>query len=248
MTLTDAAEQVIREEVRALRHRTMASAASLGISAAELGLGGTSGWLEEFICGRWTRPDPATPWVQEVLSDVAKAWAGVPLLADHPLAALTAEVCNSFTAGLFFLLTVLELFTCDGGRTVNDLIALSEAGARASGQGRDAWLNDNAAVLRDLVRARTALAVSPQVAANHVSKARAGLGRQVHDEVRRTLPQAEVALSFLEVPPTLAGSAAGACADGAAIGAVAGHPAPARVQNGDADTRGANVSGVGESG
>jgi hypothetical protein len=163
------------------------------------------------------------------------AWDAVPLRDDDPQTAVTAEVCNSFTAGLFFLLTVLELFICDGGGAINKLIAPDEGGTTASRQGGSSWLNDNVGVLRDLVRARTALSVSPQVAANHVTKARACKGSQLGDEERYVLTK--VTLKLLHVPPKPA-AAARALAGGAAI-----HPGvrvisrPAPVHNDDADAR-----------
>jgi hypothetical protein len=171
LALSAAAEHVIKAEIRSLRHRAVASAAAMGVRAAELGVSATFDWLEKFdrepFHGLGAAPADSHAWIQDSLTSACEPWTRKPPSADDPLAAAAMEICNCLAAGLFFLLTVLDLFTRDEPQ--------QKPGEAAIRAGRRAWLTDDSPVLRDLARAHVALAVSPVVAVSYVSQARENL-------------------------------------------------------------------------
>jgi DNA-binding transcriptional regulator YbjK len=65
ISLRDATDRVIGGEIEALRHRAMASAASLGITA-------TAAWFRKLTTDDWTRRGAGSahgsPWIQDVLN------------------------------------------------------------------------------------------------------------------------------------------------------------------------------------
>jgi hypothetical protein len=182
ISLASAVEHVIEGEYEALRHRALASAASLDIAA-------TSGWLRKLPGAPWQqrlqhRPEPRG--IQAAMDDLLRQWSGLRhrqpsnqvhkhsggLGQETDEAALAADVHDSFTAGLYFLLTVYDLFAA-GAKVVNK-VAGRPGQARESGDsgGIAGWLNDCESVLRDLADARAALGVSPYVAAAYIDEAR----------------------------------------------------------------------------
>ena len=172
VTLAAAARHVIESETRALKHRTLATAVSLDISAAPdlLELLTDDDWPKHWVDGRRER-HAAT---EHILDDVSLLWAGGKRqrFADpekRKVAAVTAGVCDSLLAGLYFLLTVLDLFT--GPPDLVDGLAWS-GGETCHERGRtQPWLKENP-VLRDLARAHIALGTSPYLAAGLIGAAR----------------------------------------------------------------------------
>jgi hypothetical protein len=118
ISLREAADRVIGAEIEALRHRAMASAASLGITA-------TAGWFRKLTTEDWARrasgPADGTPWIQDVLNKVSKPWTGDTASGAAQLDPVATVVCDTFIAGLYFLLTVHDLFTV-GDQIVTRLI------------------------------------------------------------------------------------------------------------------------------
>jgi hypothetical protein len=158
VTLAKAAGHVVESEIQALKHRTLASAASLDISAAPelLTLLTDDGWP----ANRMDSAREQHAVIQDILNDVSLLWAGpgrqrFAAPARQDVAPFTAEVCNSLLAGLYFLLTVRQLFTTPPD-AVRDL----------------AWPDNENPVLRDLARARTALGTSPHLATALIGAAR----------------------------------------------------------------------------
>lgn len=167
--LAAAVRSVIGDETLALRHRTMASAASLDIGA-------TPSWLKLVDSGDWLRrkatgPHPAgVHWIQALLDEVGHPWADTQ---GHKSTTPATALCDGLIAGLYFLLTVSELFTEDP-ELVNALI--TPRSARSSGPGGDEdWLEAAPPVLSDLASARAALGMNPYLAADHVRTARRAL-------------------------------------------------------------------------
>jgi hypothetical protein len=180
--LTVAAEHLIENEIRVLKQRTLASASSVDVSgmAELLKLLTTDGWpLGQPRCHALTRRncDP----VREVIDEVSGLWEGAAREgfadSDNKVAPYTAEVCNSFLASLYFLLTVRQLATA-----APELLTkfAREAFARAPhgdddgarGDLKADHRSDEAPILRDLARARLALGVNPYLADSLTSDAR----------------------------------------------------------------------------
>jgi hypothetical protein len=217
LALGAAAEHVIKAEIRSLRHRAVASAAAMGVRTAELGIGDTFDWLEEF--DRTSFQGPAAgidshAWIQDTLTKVCGPWTKNPPSPDDPLAAVAVEIFDCFVAGLFFLLTVLDLFTrertrADGSQevAVNQIFrqpkqSAADATSAVSADRkpcRESSISYDSPALRDLARAHVALSASPQAAASYASQARKSLAdpRLLND------PQMaiEVNLHFLAPPP-----------------------------------------------
>jgi hypothetical protein len=169
MGLAEATHNVIKDEIHALKHRAMAHAASLDIPASPdlLELLSAEDWPMSYL----KDPDGHTPQqpieIETILGDFSRLWARTARhrLAgpDEPVAALTAEICDSFLAGLFFLLTVYQLFTTEPDTVTRLAVDCSDDGTCA--------LRDHPA-LRDLARARTNLGVNPYLASTIIRDAR----------------------------------------------------------------------------
>ena len=175
VTLGDAACHVIQAELQALKQRTLASAVTLNISAAPelLTLLTDDGWPESRLDSASGQPAV----VKAILNELCQLWEGHRRLrfADpgkEDVAPYTAEVCDSLLAGLYFLLTVRQLFT-QSPEMVRGLAWLG-GDIRTRGE-RPHWLDDANPVLRDLARARIALGASPYLAAELISAARGQL-------------------------------------------------------------------------
>jgi hypothetical protein len=111
--------------------------------------------------------------------------------AAEEIAPLTAEVCDSFLAGLYFLLTVHELFTADP----TPVVELAAHVTDIQPEEGICKLKDDAS-LRNLARARAALGVNPYLAA------------AVIRETRRTLSAGHPGL-FADIEPAFLGRPAG---------------------------------------
>jgi hypothetical protein len=180
MPLKQASDDVIAEELHSLKHRTMASAASLDIGA-------NPSLLEKLTSEDWPLPhNTGSPgdilWLQDVLNEVSQLWtAGSPPLSSSPRqehALITAEIYDSFIAGLYFLLTVRQFFA-RGAETINELIAPKAPRESGPAGHRDGdWLNSDPPVLRNLANARAALSVNPYLASSLVNEALRNLSEQ----------------------------------------------------------------------
>jgi hypothetical protein len=181
--LADAARHVVEQEIKALKHRTLASAASLDVSATPQLLKLLTGdhWPGSKLDGA-ADCGPGPAHLDAILHEVSNLWDEVSSarqrLANERGEAdpYTAEVCDSFLAGLFFLLTVRQLFTADPELVVNPLACKDAAlpgdwSKQRNVRAKD-WLNDNSVVLLNLARARIALGVSPYLAATLIADAR----------------------------------------------------------------------------
>ena len=154
--LAQAAATAIADELEILAHRAMADAASLEILAAPglLKLLSDNLWQisQSKIPGSTTRPVD----IRKLMDALSGLWAGEKRQqfadakgdAKGEISSRTAEICDSFLAGLYFLLTVQQLF---GTSTLDDEGAL-----------------------RDLAWARAAVDLSPYLAADIISDTRKG--------------------------------------------------------------------------
>jgi len=191
-------DAVIKEEVRALKHRALASATA-NDACGKLGL------LEGLLTDEdWPwKPDPqdAQSVLQAIVDSVRSLVDPEQLLLERAVpdevkaGVFAAEVCNSLIAGAYFLFTVRRVFlhweTAGQENTatakevgtpresVNDALVgkLSDAllaaeKARAEGSGSAESGPD---ALGALARARVALGVSPDLAADLVTAARDAL-------------------------------------------------------------------------
>jgi hypothetical protein len=157
LELAEATRNIINDEIRALKHRAMAHAASLDIPGSPdlLGLLSSEDWPTSYLKdpGGHTPRQPIE--VKTILGDLSRLWAGTArqrfVGPDEPVAALTAEICDSFLAGLYFLLTLYQLFTAEPDTVTR--------------------LADHPA-LRDLARARTTLGVNPYLASTMIRDTR----------------------------------------------------------------------------
>jgi hypothetical protein len=104
-------------------------------------------------------------------------------------------VCDTFIAGLYFLLTVHDLFTA-GEQIVTTLITPD-----AAAHDPDHWLVECPEVVHDLAIARAALAVSPYLAAEGVNEARQNLAAHVTDDEGRLLVKDGKILTAMITPP-----------------------------------------------
>jgi hypothetical protein len=167
-TLADATRHVIEGEVRALKHRALASAAALTVSAAPglFRLLSDDQWPMSRIDAAASHPGQHAI-INRILGDVSVLWAGDGRAgfseAGKDVAPFTSEVCDSLLASLYFLLTVRQLFT-------------------ATPDNRDDWLDDVPNALRDLSRACVALGTNPYLAALLVDEARKRLGAKRYPE------------------------------------------------------------------
>jgi hypothetical protein len=191
--LAEVTENVIQDELTGLKNRAMAEAISLEIPASpdllrllnaeDLPIGYTEN------SGHSPRPVD----IKTIMDDLSKLWAGKERQrfrdAYKDAAVSTAEICDSFLAGLYFLMTIEQLFTTEPN------LVTKLAACRTDGTFR---LNDDA-VLRDLARARTTLAVSPYLAAKIIQDARHTLSNRID----HSCPLADVEPDFLNPPPPI---------------------------------------------
>jgi hypothetical protein len=158
--LADAVAAAVIDELGGLAHRAMADAVSLEILAAPCLLKLLSGNLRQIgqsqIPGRTTQPVD----IRKLMDALSGLWAGQKRQqfadaqgdAKGEISPRTAEICDSFLAGLHFLLTVQQLFTAEPE------LATSET------KNGTCTLNDDG-TLRGLAWARTALDINPYLAA-----------------------------------------------------------------------------------
>jgi hypothetical protein len=168
-------ERIISDELLELEHRVITHVASLDIPAADtlLGFLGTAiGYAEN--PGSFIQAAD----IKAVMDDMSRLWAGGSrrLFAGgaEEISPLAAEVCDSFLAGLYFLLTVHELFTAESMPVIQLAAQVTEEGI--------CKLNDNAS-LRSLARARAALGVNPYLAAAIIHETRSTLAGRTGDPV-----------------------------------------------------------------
>jgi hypothetical protein len=160
--LEKALSSVISDEMLGLRHRAMASAASLDIGA-------TPSWLKFIDGGEWIRrrttasQPPGTHWMQGLLDEVGHPWAGPqPQEGASP----AADLCDALISGLYLLLTVQEIFAADPQLIRKLTTGHPEEGDR---------LHGTSSALGHLASARLALGGNPYLAADHVRAARRSL-------------------------------------------------------------------------
>ena len=172
--LAEAAHHVIKDEIRALKHRAMAHAASLEIPASPdvLNLLGAEDWPMKYLNDSPGHTAHQPVKVETVLGDLSRLWAGTGwerfARPQEPVAPLTAEICDSFLAGLYFLLTVYQLFTAESNMVMRF----------AARQAADGTCNlEGHPVLRDLARARANLGVNPYLASTLIRRTRRTLSR-----------------------------------------------------------------------
>jgi len=168
LELAEATRNVITDEICALKHRSTALAAPLDIPARPdlLGLLSTEGWPARYL------KDPGGPVsrqpidIETILGEVSRLWAATArqqVTETHePVAALTAEICDSFLVGIYFLLTVYQLFTAEPD-TVTRLAVPQADSTSAKG---------DHLVLRDLAQARMTLGVNPYLASKIIRETR----------------------------------------------------------------------------
>lgn len=187
VTLAQVTDHVIAGELHELKHRTLASAASLDVGA-------NPGLLEKLTSEAWPWPSTESSgdieWMQSVIDEVTQLWTGTSPPISPGLgqadAVITAEVCDSFLAGLYYLLTVRQIFAA--ADTIDNLVkppathtpdcSSPESGrSRQTGQSHPekGWLNDKPPILCDLASARAALGVNPYLATALIHQARQNL-------------------------------------------------------------------------
>jgi hypothetical protein len=171
-------DAVIEEEVRALKHRALAC-------AAEADADGTLGLIEKLTDEDWPWNTPL-PARDPIVNDVRESpellpaprlapASGLlpprtaPSCGDASAVAFAAEVRGSFTADMYFLLTVHGLFEIYQEETSDRATSYLLEVRASPGQPHPA----EPEALASLARARIALAVNPDLAADLVSRARA---------------------------------------------------------------------------
>ena len=172
--LARAAEHVIGDEIRALKIRAMTHVASLDIPAVP-------DLLEVLTKDDWPLHRPVqTPGdagamsveVRTILGELSQLWAGTArqkfVGPDQMVDPGTAEICDSFLAALYFLLTVHQIFAAESS-TVTKIAANCIYKVRRP-TGGDQTLND-------LARVHTALSVNPYLAWASISRIRDGITR-----------------------------------------------------------------------
>jgi hypothetical protein len=158
LELTEAAHNVISDEVMALKHRAMAHAASLDIPASPdlLRLLINEDWPVRYLNEHRQDTSLQPIEIETILSELSDMWAGrARQRFSGPQAALTAEICDSFLAGLYFLLTIYQLFTTEPYAIARLTVPASTADGDPAGN----------SALPNLARARTILSVNPYLAA-----------------------------------------------------------------------------------
>ena len=168
--LAKATHNVIKDEIRALKHRAMAHASSLDIPATPDLVGLLS--ADDWPFGPTDHAPQQLANIGNILGDLSQLWAGKARERfagpDKAVAPLTAEICDSFLAGLYLLLTVYQIFTAEPARGIRLAICPAEDGTSKF---------EDHPVLRDLARARTTLGVNPYLASAIICDARETLSR-----------------------------------------------------------------------
>ena len=168
--LAKATHNVIKDEIRALKHRAMAHASSLDIPATPNLVGLLS--ADDWPFGPTDHAPQQLANIGNILGDLSQLWAGKARERfagpDKAVAPLTAEICDSFLAGLYLLLTVYQIFTAEPARGIRLAICPAEDGTSKF---------EDHPVLRDLARARTTLGVNPYLASAIICDARETLSR-----------------------------------------------------------------------
>lgn len=189
--LVDVAGNVINDELSALERRAMAQATSLEIPAAPDLLGVLS--VHDRPMGDTENSGRSSQSIdiKTIMDNLSQLWAEKARQhftdAHGRIAALTAEICDSLLAGLYFLQTVHELFT-----TEPDLVT-KLAACRV---GRTFKFNDDTS-LRGLASARTTLGVNPYLAAEIIQDTRKALSCRTDHPVSLT----DIDPDFLNPPP-----------------------------------------------
>lgn len=173
-SLADVAREILYDEFWTLKHRTLANAAVLQVPA--------TGELLRLLSpehrpgGRVVKSGRAlrAADIEATMEAFSRLWEKEEDRqrfkgADDTIAPLTAEVCDSYLAGLYFLRTVCHLFTAH-----HQLV--TELATAEQGNG-PAVLLDNE-ILRGLARARIALGVNPYLAARLIDEAIEDLRRR----------------------------------------------------------------------
>jgi hypothetical protein len=182
-SVPEVADIVIKDEIRALKHRALASAAT--------DANGVLGLVEKLTDRHWpwdTTCPGLAPDLATVLGDAAIPPS--PLVLAHGRAEATdfaADVCDNFLAGVYFLLTVHELFK--EGRFVGEIAAATQPADLTSwgAYGQTAGFD----VPAGLAGASIALGINPRMAVDLVTEARRALGaRQVTVPFARHHPRA----------------------------------------------------------
>lgn len=199
--LVDVTENVINDELRALKHRALVQVTSLEIPAAPdlLELLNADvvpmGHIEN--SGR----SPQSIDIKVIMDDLSQLWAGERRRrfagSNEGVAAVTAELCDSFLAGLFFLQTVHQLFTAKPDSVTKLDPVTKLATCRTDGTFK---FNDDA-LLRCLARARTTLGVNPYLSAKMIQEARKVLSRRADHPV----PFDDIEPDFLSPEPVTPG-------------------------------------------
>ena len=120
--------------------------------------------------------------MQALLDDVGHPWAGAqPQEGTSP----ATDLCDALISGLYFLLTVQEIFTASP-KLIHKLITSHSAGEGDRARGA-------LPALSHLASARLALGANPYLAADHVRAARRALAGHADD----TALTAQITLPFL---------------------------------------------------
>ena len=203
LELADVTEDVITVELNGFTRRAMAHAASLDIPAApdllELLTSSHRPLSHSGVPGHVSLPVDIT----KAINDLSQLWAGSKrerFTDSHgDMSPRAVEICDSFLASLYLLLTVRQLFTAAPGHVARLAAAEARNGTSTQGEG----------LLRSLARARAALDVNPYLSARIISGVRQELSSH-HDWARLftdiepvflALPQAQEAPTEKNLPP-----------------------------------------------
>ncbi len=160
-------ENVIKDELRALARRVMALAVSLEIPAVPDLLGLLDADARPVSYTGNSGPSPRHIDIKAIMDDFSQLWAGKgrQRFADlhGEIVPLAAEICDSFLAGLYFLLTVHQLFTADP-----DLVTKLAAWPPKE---HECKLKDDS-TLKGLAHARTTLGMNTYLGAEIIRETR----------------------------------------------------------------------------
>jgi hypothetical protein len=132
---------------------------------------------------------------ETIVRELSDMWSGrARQRFSGPQGALTAEICDSFLAGLYFLLTVYQLFTTEPHTVAQLTLPASTADAGPAGN----------SALPDLARARTTLSVNPYLAAALIRDT----GRELANRTQRPDLFADIEPHFLNLHSANIGSRA----------------------------------------
>ena len=192
LSLADVTEDVINDELRALKHRATAQATGLEIPATPDLLELLSPEDRSAGHAEASGGSSRSSEIEAIMKHLSQLWAGNA--RQHftdtdggEVATPTAEICDSFLAGIYFLLTVCQLFTAEP-----DLV--TKLVGRVTGETFEFC---DSAPLRNLARARTTLGVNPYLATEIIQETRRSLaGRTDHP-----ISLANVEPAFLNPPP-----------------------------------------------